>query len=125
MKTSILAASLIALASHANSGVVYDHNDLPRIKEVSGNNAALFVRDYRGKTFSARMPFFNVTQTVIQQDFKAGFGTGLLPDVECKITNPRTLGQLADASENDIFFVSGRIKDTILGVLQLEDCKIR
>lgn len=102
-------------------GTDFGLSHLEQITRVSQENEARFRRDYKGRTFSATMPLKDISPGFgrLHVQFSGSFMIG----VSCFVSKSEE-AKLADMNKGQKYFVYGVIRDTVLGDLMLEDCKI-
>ena len=120
IRTLLGAVALIAVAIPATAQT-YGSKDLAAIKDAAANNEARFNRDYKGKTFTARLRFKGTSSGWHQRDvfFVEGVRCNQYktPD-EGKALIAKTI----DYKSGQPLQVTGTIDDTFLGELLLNAC---
>jgi hypothetical protein len=101
-------------------------DDIARIHSTYKANQARFARDFVGKTFSARMPLGDITESIMSKgSFHVSFGGNTLGgDVQCKFSDQSDIARITEMNKGDIVNISGVIEDHTFGTIELEECSI-
>jgi hypothetical protein len=105
----------------------FKSTDIPRIVENSRNNEIRFNRDYKGRTFDSNMAFKSASEDSFRAgkyriSFAAVDGEG---QVDCYVTDKQTIDMIADWPKGRSARVSGEIRSTVMGDVQLDTCTIQ
>jgi hypothetical protein len=101
-------------------------DDIARIHSTYKVNQARFIRDFVGKTFSARMPLGDITESLMSKgSFHVSFGGNTWGgDVQCKFSDQSDVARITEMNKGDIVNIRGVIEDHSFGSIDLEDCSI-
>jgi predicted metalloprotease len=111
---------------YAQSAPMFTNKDIPTIVETSRSNEIRFNRDYKGKIFSDVLPFTRASETWLGGGYRVGFGSKGMGGggVDCQISDPKVLNEVVEWNPGLMVSVTGRIKTTSMGDLQLENCDL-
>jgi hypothetical protein len=101
-------------------------DDIARIHSTYKANQARFIRDFVGKTFSARMPLGDITENLMfKGSFNVSFGGNTWGgDVQCKFSDQSDVARITEMNKGDIVKIRGVIEDHSFGTIDLEECSI-
>jgi hypothetical protein len=121
MKKLVLAASMLAavntLASaQSTNDQVFTLKDLGRIVDASRGNEIRFNRDFKGRWFRDTLVLKSISEGWFNSGYRVTF-----QGVDCRV-NATEADALVDWSPVKRVQVTGRIKTTSMGDLQLESC---
>jgi len=103
----------------AQPPAAFGNNDIDRIAKTASENEARFQRDYKGKTL-AFYGFFDSLQDGFFGAKQLAVNVG---DTAVHCYGDSGLAKKAiDWNSGDKLFVQGKIRDTIMGVLQIDNC---
>jgi hypothetical protein len=119
-------AATPAVEHYAQSAPMFTNKDIPNIVETSRSNEIRFNRDYKGKMFSDVLPFTRASETWLGGGYRVGFGSKGMGGggVDCQISDPKVLNEVVEWNPGLMVSVTGRIKTTSMGDLQLENCDL-
>jgi uncharacterized protein len=111
---------------YAESAHTFTNNDIAKIVDTSRSNEIRFNRDYKGKMFSDVLPFKSASERWLSGGYHVGFGSKGLSGggVDCEISDPKVLNEVVEWNTGLMVSVTGRIKTTSMGDLQLENCEL-
>jgi uncharacterized protein len=119
-------AATAALEHYAQSAPTFTIKDIPKIVETSRSNEIRFNRDYKGKMFSDVLPFARASESWLGGGYRVGFGSKGMAGggVDCQISDPKVLNEVVEWNPGLMVSVTGRIRTTSMGDLQLENCDL-
>jgi predicted metalloprotease len=119
-------AATPAVEQYAQSAPMFTTKDIPKIVETSRSNEIRFNRDYKGKMFSDVLPFTRASGTWLGGGYRVGFGSKGMGGggVDCQISDPTVLNEVVEWNPGLMVSVTGRIRTTSMGDLQLENCDL-
>jgi predicted metalloprotease len=115
-----------AVEHYAESAHTFTKNDIAKIVDTSRSNEIRFNRDYRGKIFSDALPFKSASERWFSGGYRVGFGSKGLSGggVDYEISDPKVLNEVVEWNTGLMVSVTGRLKSTSMGDLQLENCEL-
>ena len=123
-KTVVGIVMLVAQPQWA-AAEVFTSSDIPLIIEISRTNEIRFDRDYKSKPFSDVLPFRRALEDFFTKgEYTVSFGR--VPfggGVDCSISRPTVLNQVAEWSPGVLVSVSGTITTTMMGDVVLDNCQ--
>lgn len=124
--TGVANSNEPGLTSVRKADDVLGQRDLSNMHQTYEANQARFMRDFKGKSFSARISLHNVTENpFLRGSYMVGFGeNGFFADVSCEVTDRRLVAMVTDLNKGDYVEVSGNIRDHVMGSVILESCRI-
>jgi hypothetical protein len=116
---------LLGLSSPALGQQSFGAKDIATITKTSWSNEMRFKRDYKDKPFQAALPVNRISENFLLKDrYTATFGKNIIGNnVTCYVSDKPTIELMMDWDEGQMVTVSGTIDDTILGDIELKDCK--
>jgi hypothetical protein len=132
MSKAMTAVSMIAFAALSVSpqalgqtSQVFGADDIARIAQTSRDNAARFNRDFRGKSFKAKLPVRSISENFLISDrYTATFGNNPFGgNVTCDVKDRPTINLMMDWDRGQIVTISGTIRSTMMGDIRLDDCR--
>jgi predicted metalloprotease len=111
---------------YVQSAPTFTNRDIAKIVETSRSNEIPFNRDYKGKMFSDVLPFKMASETWLGGGYRVGFGSRGMGGggVDCQISDPKVLNEVVEWNPGLMVSVTGKIKTTSMGDLQLENCDL-
>jgi len=123
----IIAFVALSLPLHAfgQASQAFGANDIARIAQTSRDNAARFNRDFRGRSFKAKLPVNHISENFLFSDrYTATFGTSRFGDnVTCDVKDRPTIDRMMDWDRGQMVTISGTIRTTVMGDILLDDCQ--
>jgi hypothetical protein len=122
---SALAAGALLPPINLAEARTYGPGDVALIAETSKSNEMRFNRDYKGQNFVGTLPLARISEDpFVKGNFRVEFGAGGFGNnVDCKVQDQRTVDVMIDWNKGQSVTVSGVIADTLMGDIQLSDCK--
>jgi len=124
---SIIAFAALSVSPQAfgQTSQVFGANDITRIAQTSRDNAARFNRDFRGRSFEAKLPVNSISENFIFLDrYTATFGTSRFGgNVTCDVKDRPTINRMMDWDRGQMVTISGTIRTAVMGDILLDDCQ--
>jgi hypothetical protein len=99
-------------------------SELPRVVHTYHENVVRFKTDFLGKPFFDILPFLNA-KTGEKGSYKITFGTGSgQSGVDCTITSPAEIAEIANWKASDEIHVAGLVKDVMMATVILDPCAL-
>jgi hypothetical protein len=117
---------LIGLSGQA-LGQTLGKDDIALMVKTSQSNDLRFKRDYTGKPFSTILPMRVISENPFSRgNYRITFGEAtFFGNVNCEVSDKVDLDQMVEWNRGDLIEVSGTVKGTLAGDLQLDACKYR
>jgi hypothetical protein len=125
---SALFVAVFFLAFSASSNAEnLSMQDLTAMHDTYKANQIRFKRDYAGRQFVGRIQFRTVRESIFGDgEYTVEFGTGgFTSDLDCKVSDPAVLDTIIDWNKGDMITVSGVVKDSMMGSIQLGECSFQ
>ena len=121
----VAAAFLGFSASAAAEPLGMQH--LTSMHETYKANQIRFKRDFVGRQFSGRIAFRTVRESIFDDgEYTVEFGTGgFTSDIDCKISDPSVIDRIVEWNKGDMVTVSGVVRDSLMGSIQLSECRFQ
>jgi hypothetical protein len=101
----------------------YGPSDTTLIVETSRSNEARFDRDFKGETFIGTMAFDGLERELLGSGWRVSFRYGGVFDkVDCRVGD-QTANGMIDWAKGRQVAVTGTIRTTIIGSIELDDCR--
>ena len=102
---------------------IFGDADLPAMHAAFVANEARFIRDYRGRTFKAKMPLHSVKEDAASRGhFFVAYGAA--GDLICQVDREPQVALVAAKSKGDVLSVRGTIQGQASGSVVLSDCTL-
>ena len=96
-----------------------------QVQQKKSVSQARFIRDFVGKTFSARLPLGSITEFMSKGSFHVDFGgNGWGGDVRCKFSDQSDVAKITEMNKGDMVNIRGVIDDHSFGTIDLRECSV-
>jgi len=129
-KQTLTAATVLTLVAGMAQAQALNSNDIAAVANASRTNEIRFNRDYKGRAFSDIMIFESASENPFTAGhyrlaFQSGKSTSFLGNgVDCKTSDQSVLNEVIDWNKGQRVSVTGTIRTTLMGDIQLDDCKL-
>ena len=117
-----IAAVCTALTLSSAVAADFGPSDLGRIVDMARNQEAKFQRDVKGKTFAGTAKVRSISQNWLTSNYQVNTRIAN-QEVTCWVKKSNS-SKLADIDNGDSVTINGIVRDTVLGDLQVDDCRI-
>jgi hypothetical protein len=120
LESMIVALVAVIAANHSATAQELSEKNIPDIVNASQNNEIRFDRDYRGRGITANGILSGVQEVMfLHGQFAISVSTSF-GDIDCYTSDKKILDAAVDWNAGQAVVVSGIIRDTLLGDIQLQ-----